>query len=178
MRIVKTKEDDLREFAAFVTAEPVNPRRATEVAVFRLVEKTLQPRLLPILGKLTLVQATAGVGTLALCPQFEIGFGTHHHILHALHAWTGPLLLNLFCGIFFVLFGAVLAGSLLRLDEIKVLGKGKYLYHIAYGTVALAVFMALGAQVLILGAVLWVIGAALGTMIGLEAGSRLRSAAA
>lgn len=176
MRIARIEKEDMREFTDFISAEPVTPRRATDEAVFRLVEKTIRPSLLPILGKLTLVQAAAGLGTLALCPQFEIGFGAHNEVLHALHAWTGPALLYLFCGVFFVLLGAALGGTLLRPDEMKVLGKGKYLYFVAYSAVALAIFVALGAEVLLVGSLLWLGGAVLGNMIGLAMGARLRTA--
>jgi hypothetical protein len=176
MKIVTTEKEDVREFAAFLAAEPAAPRRTTDEAVFRLVEKTIRPSLLPVLGKLTLVQAAAGVGTLTLCPQFEIGFGAHNTILHALHAWTGPVLLYLFCGIFFVLFGAALNGILLRQDEMKVLSKRKHLYFIVYSAAALAIFLALGAEVLLFGALLWITGAVLGNMMGLEMGARLRAA--
>jgi hypothetical protein len=176
MRIVRKEIEDVQEFAAFVAAEPVAPRRVTDEAVFRLVEKSLRPSLPPILGKLTLVQGAAGLGTLALCPQFEIGFGGHHQILHALHAWTGPLLLPLFCGIFFVLLGAALGGMLLRAEEMKALGAGKYLYFVLYSAAALAIFLALGAEVLLAGSLLWVAGTILGNILGLAMGARLRMA--
>jgi hypothetical protein len=176
MRIVRTEKEDVQEFAAFIAAEPVAPRRATDEAVLRLVEKSIRPTLLPVLGKLTFVQAAAGLGTLALCPQFEIGFGAHNEILHALHAWTGPLLLYLFCGIFFVLLGAALGGILLRQDEMKTLGNSKYLYFVAYSVAALVIFLALGAEVLLVGSLLWIGGAVLGNMVGLAMGARLRTA--
>jgi hypothetical protein len=175
MRFVRTDKEDVREFEAFLAAEPVPPRRATDEAVYRLVERTIRPSPILVLGKLTLVQAAAGLGTLTICPQFEIGFGAQNEILHALHAWTGPLLQYLFCGIFFVLLGAALGGLLLRQDEMEVLGKGKYLYCVAYSAAALAVFIALGAEVLLLWSLLWIGGAVMGNMIGLAMGARLRT---
>lgn len=176
MRAVKTREVDAQEYAAFVTAEPITPRVTTDTAVYRLVEKSIRPRLWAVLGKVTMVEAAAGLGTLTLCPQFDIGFGAHQEGLQSLHAWTGPLPHYLACGIFFVLFGAVLAGMLLRRDERQTLGQRKYLYFLAYSLVAYAVFVALGAEVFLVGSLFWLGGAVLGHILGFSLGAKLRTA--
>jgi len=176
MKTDKAGKVDLQEFAAFLTAEPAIPRRATDEAVLRLVETTMRPSLWAVLGKLTLVEAAAGLGTLALCPQFEIGFGSHHEALHLLHAWTGPLLHYLACGIFFVLFGAMLAGMLLRRDERQTLGQRKYLYFFGYSLVTFAIFVVLGAEFFLVGSLLWMTGAVFGNYLGLALGAKLQSA--
>lgn len=174
MKTDKAGKVGLQEFAAFLTAEPAIPRRATDEAVLRLVEKTMRPSLWAVLGKLTLVEAAAGLGTLALCPQFDIGFGTHSEILHSLHTW-GPQLHYFACGIFFVLLGAILAGMLLQRDELCVLGKSKHLYYVVYSLTAYAIFMALGAESFLLGSLLWICGAVLGNYLGFVWGTRLRT---
>jgi hypothetical protein len=38
MRTVRAGKEDVQEFVAFHSAEPVNPRKATDEAVFRLVQ--------------------------------------------------------------------------------------------------------------------------------------------
>lgn len=178
MRTVEPKNLDAQEYAAFLTADPITPRVATDTAVYRLVEKSLRPPLWAVLGKVVLVETAAGLGTLTLCPQFDIGFGSHAEILHALHAWTGPLLHYLACGIFFVLFGAVLAGLILRGDERQTLGQRKYLYFAVYGLVAYAIFVALGAKVFFVGSLFWLSGAVLGNALGFSLGGKLRTALA
>jgi hypothetical protein len=174
MRTVRAGKEGVQELTAFLTAKPVAPRRATDEAVLRRVRKALHPPLWAVLGKLTLVEAAAGLGTLALCPQFDIGFGSHNEILHSLHIW-GPLLHYFACGIFFVLFGAVLAGMLLRREDRQTLGQGKYLYFLAYSLVAYAVFVSLGAEVFLVGSLLWLCGAVLGNYLGLALGAKMRT---
>lgn len=176
MRVVKPKPVEAQEYAAFLAAEPVTPRRATDEAVYRLVANSLRPRVWPVLGKVTLVQAAAGLGTLTLCPQFNIGFGGHHEALHLLHAWTGPLLHYMACGIFFVLFGALLAGLLLTQEERKTLGRRKYLFSLAYSLIAFGIFVGLGAEVFFLTSLLWIAGVVLGNHLGLALGTKLRTA--
>jgi hypothetical protein len=176
MKTGKAGKVDLQEFVEFLAAEPATPRPATNEAVYRHVRKSLRPPLWAVLGKLTLVQAVAGLGTLALCPQFEIGLGAHHEALHLLHAWTGPLLHYLACGSFFVLVGAILGGALLRRGELQVLGRQKYLYFLAYSLAAFAVFVALGAEVFLVGSLLWMTGAVLGHILGFSLGTKLRTA--
>jgi hypothetical protein len=174
MKTDKAGKVDLQEFAAFLTAEPAIPLRATDEAVFRLVEKSMRPFLWAVLGKLTLVEAAAGLGTLAFCPQFDIGFGSHSESLHFLHTW-GPLLHYFACGIFFVLLGAVLAGMLLHRDELYVLGKSKHLYFVVYSLTAYAIFIAFGAEAFLLGSLFWISGAVLGNYLGFIWGTRLRT---
>lgn len=176
MRVDKPTPVEVQEYAAFLAAEPVTPQRATDEAVYRLVENSLRPGLWPVLGKVTLVQAAAGLGTLSLCPQFDIGFGGHHAGLHLLHAWTGPLLHYLACGIVFVLFGALLAGLLLNRQERQTLGRRKHLFSLAYSLVAFGIFVGLGANVFFLTSLLWIAGVVLGNHLGLALGTKLRTA--
>lgn len=166
---------EAQEFAAFLRVEPALPAKTTEEAIFRRVKKSLCPSLTAVLVKLIGINLTAGLVTLTLCPQFGIGFGAHHLHLHAWHGLAGPFLYNLSCGLFFVIFGAALSGSVLRREEIRVLGKIRYACLIGYAVLAFAIFALLGAEVVLAGALAWLIGAALGNLFGFELGARLRT---
>ncbi|MBE0599168.1 MAG: hypothetical protein IH614_18135 [Desulfuromonadales bacterium] len=168
-------QQEEQEFAAFLRAEPATPARATEKAIFRRVKKSLCPSLAAVLAKLIGVNLTAGLVTLTLCPQFGIGFGAHHLRLHAWHEAAGPFLYNLSCGLFFVVFGAALSGVALRQEELRVLGKIRYAYLVGYAVLAFSAFSALGAEVVFIGALAWLGGAALGNLFGFELGTRLRT---
>jgi hypothetical protein len=169
------RRDDVQEFAAFLAAEPVVPGRGTDEAILRRVRKATRPALWHVLGKLTLVQGAAGTATLAICPQFAIGFRPHSELLHLLHIWAGPVLHYLFCGIFFVIFGAVLGGLILNRAERKVLENKRNLYFLAYGLAAYSIFFALGAEALLFGILLWIGGVVLGNLLGFAMGARLRA---
>jgi hypothetical protein len=167
---------DLMEFAEFVEAQPVAPCRETNDAVYRMVHRTGKPVAWAFLARILLVQTSSGILTLAACPQFGIGADTHNPFLHSLHSFDNPVLYYLSCGIFFVILGAALNGLLSRRKDLVNLGRGRYAFFILYSFSAFAVFAALGAEIVLAGALFWMLGAVLGNIVGFEMGARLRQA--
>jgi hypothetical protein len=169
---------DRKEFAEFVDAEPVSPRKETDAAIYRLARRNFRPVAWVLLARILLVQISSGILTLAVCPQFGIGSNTHNVLLHSFHSLGNPSVYYLSCGILFVLFGAALNGFITNRKGLISLGKSRYAYFSAYSVCAYGIFGALGAEVFLVGGIFWILGAALGNIIGFEMGVRLRGAAA
>ncbi|MGK2907080.1 MAG: hypothetical protein ACSLFH_12130, partial [Desulfuromonadales bacterium] len=132
--MTKTKDEQQmeQEFAEFIAAEPLAPATALDEVILQRVARDLCPARWKIWARLTLIEVTAGLLTLTICPQFGLGFGQHNEFLHALHAATTPLVFYLLCGLIFVSFGAGLGGVVLTRAEIRTLGQQKYLYFAVY----------------------------------------------
>ncbi len=176
MKRDKHEQELLQEFAEFVDAEQIAPGGRLDETVLRMVRKDLRPALWKIYGKLTLVEATAGLLTLTICPQFGFGFGQHNQFLHALHSSTPPAVFYLLCGLFFVLLGATLGGLILNRAEIRTTGRSRYLYFAVYSILAFLILVALGTEAFVISALVWILGALLGNILGFEAAIRLRQA--
>lgn len=170
----KDKQQIEQEFAEFVAAEPLAPVAALDEMIIKQVARDLRPVWWKIWGKLTLVEVTAGLLTLTLCPQFGLGFGQHNEFLHTLHAATTPPVFYLLCGLIFVSFGAALGGLVLSSAAIRILGRQKYLYFSLYTLLAYLALVALGSEAFILSSLVWMVGGLLGNLVTFSAVVRLR----
>lgn len=168
----------MREFAEFIEADPVAPGKQVDEDILNLVQKDLRPTIWKIYAKFTLVEVTAALATLTVCPQFGLGFGQHNEFLHALHSATPPVVFYLLCGLFFVILGAALGGLVLNRDEIRTIGNSKYLYFAVYSIQTYLCLVALGPEVFVAASLTWMLGAMLGNVFGFEAVIRLRQAMA
>lgn len=164
----------MEEFIKFVEADPVSPKATTDNTIHKMVEKDLNPSIWMVFAKFFGIETAAGLATLLVCPQFNIGFGSHNELFHSLHSTMPPVLFFIVCGIFFVLLGAVLAGLILSHDEIRKIKKTKYLYYTAYSLTAYIIFVSLGAEVFLISSIAWILGAVAGNFVGFGAITRIK----
>ena len=174
MKRTHNEQQMMREFAEFIDADPVAPDRHLDVAILNSVRNNLRPAPWKVYGKVTVIEATSGLVTLAICPQFGLGFSPHNEILHALHATTSSIVFYLLCGLLFVSFGAVLSGLILNRSEIRTVGTHKYLYFAVYSILAYLTLVVLGAEVFVISSLTWLFGAWLGNILGFTVAIRLR----
>jgi hypothetical protein len=141
-----------------------------------MVGKDLRLPLWKVYTKFTIVEVTAGLLTLTICPQFGLGFGQHNEFLHALHVAASPVIFYLLCGLFFVILGAALGGLVLNRDEIRSFCNNDNWYFAGYCILTYLTLVALGAEVFVLSSLTWMLGAMLGNLFGFGAVIRLRQA--
>jgi hypothetical protein len=175
MSVKNNNNEMMKEFVEFVEADPFSPKAATDNAIHKMVEKSLNPSLWTVFAKFAGIEAGAGLATLLVCPQFDMGFGSHDELLHSLHSALPPFLFYIVCGIFFVVAGAALAGLILSRDEIRVIKAAKYIYYAAYSLMAYMIFASLGAEVFLMSSIAWILGAMAGNFIGFESVIRMRT---
>lgn len=177
--MIKTRDEQQleQEFAEFIAAEPLAPSAALDEVILQRVARDLRPARWKIWTRLTLIEVTAGLLTLTICPQFGLGFGQHNQFLHSLHAATTPLVFYLLCGLIFVSFGAGIAGVVLPRAEIRILGRQKYLYFTLYTVLAYLALVTLGSEAFILSSLVWMVGGLLGNIATFSAVVRLRKLA-
>ncbi|WP_020678031.1 hypothetical protein [Geopsychrobacter electrodiphilus] len=176
MNQAKNEHEMFQEFADFVETGQVAPGKQLDESILSMIGKDLRPAMWTVLGKLTLVEVTAGLATLTICPQFGLRFGQHNPILHALHTSTSPTVFYLFCGLFFVIFGAILGGLILNRAEILTVGNNKYPYFLVYSILAYILLTALSPEVFVVSSLIWILGALLGNILGFAVTIRLRQA--
>ncbi len=177
--MTKTKDEQQleQEFSDFIAAEPLVPAPALDEVILQRVARDLCPARWKIWARLTLIEVTAGLLTLTICPQFGLGFGQHNEFLHSLHATTTPLVFYLLCGLIFVSFGAGLGGLVLTHAEIRALGQQKYLYFTVYSLLVYLGLLVLSPEAFVISSMVWVIGALLGNILTFAAVTRLRQLA-
>jgi hypothetical protein len=171
-----TEQEMLQQFAEFVEADPTAPSKETDEVVLRMVAKDLRPALVKVFAKLTLVEVSAGLVTLTLCPQFGLGFGTHNELLHRLHAATPPAVFYLLCGVLFVFLGAAIGGLVLTRHEIRAIGQTRNRYFALYSLLAYVILVTLGTEAFVASSLFWIVGAMLGNFLGYGTVIHLRHA--
>lgn len=171
-----TEKQSLKEFCDFVESTPMTPPPKTELQIMQRVEAELCPPQWLIFGKLFSIEAVTGVATLFICPQFDLGFGSHNEFLHTLHETLDPFSFYLICGLIFVVFGAVISGIFLSREEIRTINKSKYIYYLIYAFTAYFIFTLFGAEVLIISLTAWILGSFMGNAIGFSLASWIRFA--
>ncbi len=167
-------KDMMEEFIKFVETDPVSPKATTDNSIHKMVAKSLHPSIWMVFAKFFSIEAVAGFATLLVCPQFNIGFGSHNELFHSLHSTLPPFLFFIVCGILFVLLGAALAGLILSRDEIRKIKTTKYIYYLAYSLTAYIIFVSLGAEVFLMSSIAWILGAIAGNFVGFEAITRMK----
>jgi hypothetical protein len=163
-----------RQFCEFIVADPVPPPKQLDESVRRRVAADLRPAPWKIFVRLAAIQVAAGLVTLALCPQFGLGFGGGNELLHDLHITTSPAVFHLLCGVLFVIFGAALGGLVLTRQQIRAIRSTRYGYFAVYSVLAYLALVTLGPEVFVFGSLLWLVGAMLGNVLGYGAAIRLR----
>lgn len=176
MRTSDAEQEMLREFAAFVDTDPGETTQELDRAVQRMVAKDLRPAPRRVFAKLTLIGAATGMATLTVCPQFGMGFGQHHVLLHRLHAAASPAVFYFICGMLFVTFGAVLGGFVLTRHEIRAVSTTKNRYFAVYSVLAYMALVILGPEAFAAASLAWVAGALLGNILGYGAVVRIAQA--
>ncbi|KAF5031048.1 hypothetical protein DSECCO2_631820 [anaerobic digester metagenome] len=171
-----TERQRLREFAEFVDADRVAPSAGMDEAVLGIVAKDLRPAPWRIFAKMTLIGVATGSATLAVCPQFGLGSGSHNAFLHGIHAATSPAVFYLLCGMLFVTLGAILSGCLLTRNEINAVGKVVNQYFAAYCILAYVTLVTLGPEIFAASSLTWIVGALLSNVVCYGSVVRLRHA--
>ncbi len=174
-KLSDAEKRSLKEFCDFVESEPMTPSAKVELEILRRVEADLCPQQWFVFGKLFAIEAVTGLATLFVCPQFNLGFGGHNELLHALHETVDPFTFYLICGLFFVVFGAAISGIFLNRDEIRSIKNSKYNYYLIYACTAYFIFALFGAEILIISLIPWIFGAVIGNAFGFSLVSRIRS---
>lgn len=175
MRKADQKHQELDELRRFVDAPELSPRRGTDDAVMRQAQVGQRPSSPAVVTKFLAIQLSSGLVTLAICPQFGIGLGSHSSVLHDLHVHAPPALYYLSCGVLFVLFGALFNGLVANRREIKAIGCGKYLFFGGYSLCAYLALLLLGSESFLLISLFWILGGAVAQIIGFVLGWKLRT---
>ena len=172
-----SEQEMLNEFSEFVQAEPVAPSKDIDDTVTKMVAKDLKPAPMNVYSKFALIQTFSSLLTLTVCPQFGVGFGRRNEFLHSLHATTPPIVFYLLCGVFFVLFGAVVSGLILNRPELKAIGNLKFTCFAIFGVLSDLALVALGTEEFVASSLVWIAGAFFGNIFGFELATRLQGQA-
>ena len=155
----------LEDFQDFVDSEGASVPENLSKSVFARVRRDLNPSPWLVFAKLLGIHAVVGTLSLALCNQF--GMSPFHSglSLSGYFMKFGHSACMVLCGVLFVGLSILLCRPILRNEELFVLRKNAPLQIFGLSTISLALFLALGAEILLVVGLLWIAGAMLGGLL-------------
>lgn len=162
------------EYEKFVTQTELPPPSLLSQQLSNEVHSLLFPTAAHLLKKLSLIHFFGGGLSLLLCPQFGIGFSPEWGPM-SLFMGFGEIGCKLGCGITYFLFTGILTASLLTLDEVRTIRSKLWFMIGLVAVLSLALFVCLGASLLLPASLAWALGSLLGSELGFEAALPIRN---
>ena len=160
-----SEKEWLEDFKDFVeTKEAIVPEELSQNILAR-VHKALNPSPWLVFIKLLVIHSVIGTLSLSVCNQFEMNpFNTTFSFSDYFMKFGHSVCMS-FCGFIFVSLSVLSAFFILRPEEFTVLKRNSFIQVFILSLLSLAIFLALGAEIVISIGLLWMIGALLGGLI-------------
>ena len=165
----------LTEYEAFLKSDGSDVSKSAADKVFAAMEPLLNPSAWNVFFKILVIHLGVGMLSLSVCHQFGMNpFGTSMSLDRWFMAMWGHSTCMIACGILFTSLSFLSAGFFLTIEEVRALRRTEFIQTLALGMVSLAVFFALGAELAVTFAGLWLLGAMLGGFLATETLWKLR----
>jgi hypothetical protein len=157
-----TEKEWVEDFQEFVRSERTPVPEHISQAVLSEVYRDLNPSAWLIFVKLLGIHSVVGTFSLVICNQFGInpfqtGFSLSDYFMK-----FGQSTCMVLCGVLFVGLSVFSTRMMIRPEELRVLRKNAPLEIFGLSMISLGVFAALGAEITLAVAILWLMGAMLG----------------
>lgn len=156
------------EYQEFLDDSAHQPSGALQEQILSVVHRDLNPTPVSVFSKLLGIHFVTSLVTLSICPQFGfriLGEGMGLMQVFMNFGETGCLIA---CGAFFMGLSLLIAGSVLRGEELRIIRKNRWLTLGALTLLSLGFFIMLDAQIVLNLSIAWFLGALFGSLGILE----------
>lgn len=168
---IDPNDEWLTEFDEFTGIQSVN----VPENLLASVKAKIFPDPWAVFGKVAGLHLIVGFLSLGVCNQFGLNpFQTERSLADWFMQIGGHQFCMVACGLLFMASTYVLANLVLTLEELEAVRRHEWLQMGVISLVSLAGFYFFGAELILRFAALWIVGAALGGFISIEASYRLR----
>lgn len=156
----------LKDYQDFIDANKTSVPKEVTDNVFSKLQNLLTPSAWIVFLKILGIHLVTGLISLSFCHQFGLNpFNTKYSIADWFMSVGGHHFCMLGCGVLFVGGGIFAAGYFLTVEEIKALKRTEFLQNLSLGLISLGLFAAVGAEMILSIAGLWLLGALLGGFV-------------
>lgn len=149
-------KDWAEDFQEFLNSPSVSPPGPISDEIFRHVYRDLNPSLSLVFAKLGAIHIFVGSLSLLLCSQFGMGRG--YNLIHSFMGYSETFCMAL-CGALFLGLTTFVAGFVLSNSELLKIRKTAYTPIALLGAASLTVFFCFGADIALIVAFVWFVGA-------------------
>jgi hypothetical protein len=163
------------DFNDFIQNKKESPSNKMDENILNFIKGELVYDKKTIYIKLVLIQSFIGLVTLLFCPQFQLSLTNSHELFHYFHHTFGKNICMMICGSIFIGSGALFAGTILNLKELKIINESKLLSYGLISILALCIFSIINMQLYITLSLFWLLGASLAGVLMFSAGLSIKS---
>lgn len=164
--MISKKEQDLcKEFSEFASSPSAKSSQLVDDKILKQHLSLVQKDKLTVFAKLAVIHSLTSVLSLAVCHQFDMNPFNSQISLADYFMKFGHSACMVFCGFLFVGGSLFAARQILNNYELAILRKTFALQIFALCSISLGVFMACGAQTTLIWALLWIVGAYVGSAL-------------
>lgn len=165
---MKTNNEWLNDYEEFLGGDIKPPAELTQ-RVTGKIQKLLNPSSLLVFFKILGIHLSVGFMSLSICHQFGINpFDTDKSLDSLMMQFGGHQLCMFGCGILFVGLSLLAAGLFLKIEDVGALRRTEFFQSLVLGLISLGFFTALGTEIALGIAFLWLFGALIGGVAATE----------
>lgn len=162
-------------YQSFLETEVISPCSELNSYVFSQVAKDLNPSELSVFVHLSFVCMIAGAISLSFCPQFGVSLSPYHLSLMSYFQALGVIGCGLACGAVFLGSSVLIAGFVLRPEQIKVLVDSRGLQFSALALLSMGALICLGGELVTAEYVIaWLVSSVFSSLLSFKAAVLLR----
>ena len=153
----------LSEYEAFLKSDDAVVPKETSEKLFSRMQEFVNPSAWVVFFKVLGIHIAVGFLSLSVCHQFGMNpFGTESSLDDWFMSMWGHSTCMIACGTLFVGASFLTAGYFLSIEEVGALKRTEFIQTLGLGATSLAIFAAVGAELAVTFAGLWLLGALIG----------------
>lgn len=173
----KINNEWLNEYQDFLNSENVQVPKEVDSSLMLKMQPLINPSARIVFLKILAVHLVTGFLSLAVCHQFGLNpFNTNYSLADWFMKVGGHSICMIGCGITFVSVSLFAAGYFLTIEEVKALKRTEFLQNLTLGLFSLGLFAAVGAELAVGMAGLWLLGSLIGGFFATLAVSKIKIA--
>lgn len=163
------------EFRNFLEAEEMHPPKELRETLLSRIQRDLNPSFANVFLRVLALHGVLSLVTLSICSQFGLQFFPLLDLMNSFMAVAGHTYCMAFCGALFVGASSLSLSFVLTPEQVKVLRKNSLLQFSILSFLSLGVFLFFGAEILLIPASLWLVGALTAGILSVEIGWNVRA---
>ncbi len=162
-------------FQEYLAADEITPPQLIRETVLSRIQRELNPSFMNVLLRVLVIHLALSLVTLSICSQFGLHLFPLFDLMNSFMAVAGHTFCMVFCGALFVGVSALALPLALTIEQFRVVRNNSLLQFLILSLLSLGVFVFVGAEILLIPALLWLMGALGAGIASVEIGWRVRT---
>ena len=173
--MTKNNKDLIKEYLEFLKTPSIHPGPAVSDKILSFIREDLNPSRSKLFMKILGIHAAVSAVSLSLCSQFGIQSFPLYDAMNTFMKYMGHTYCLALCGFLYFAASSITFSFVLKPGEVRAIRKDRCSQLLLLIGISMGVFLCLGADVLAMTSIFWIIGALIGSLGAFEFGWKIRS---